>query len=71
MKGKSEDARSLFYKILPLCRAMFLETNPIPVKRAMELMGRCSSELRLPMTPLTPENTDILKKTLIEYGIRL
>jgi 4-hydroxy-tetrahydrodipicolinate synthase len=70
-KGNYEEARDLFYKLLPLCRAMFLETNPIPIKAAMEMMGYCSSEMRLPLTNLTSENRDRLKQALIDYGIEL
>ncbi|NLV68729.1 MAG: 4-hydroxy-tetrahydrodipicolinate synthase [Spirochaetes bacterium] len=70
-ENKTEEARKQFYKILPLCRAMFIETNPIPVKAAMEMMGRCEGGLRLPMTPISEENRASLRKTLIEYGIKL
>jgi len=67
--GNAGEARKLFYRLLPLCRAMFLETNPIPVKRAMELLGYCSPEIRLPLTQLGPENTELLKKALRDYGL--
>jgi 4-hydroxy-tetrahydrodipicolinate synthase len=70
-KGRFEEARDLFYKLLPLCRAMFVETNPIPIKAAMEMMGYCSSEMRLPLTTLTSENRDRLRQALIDYGIEL
>lgn len=69
--GNIDACRKAFYKLLPLCRAMFLETNPIPVKMGMEMLGYCSSELRLPMTQLSNENRVLLRKTLIEYGIPL
>ncbi len=67
--GKIDEARLLFYRILPLCRAMFLETNPIPVKKSMELLGLCSGEIRLPLTPLCEQNTKILAAMLREYGV--
>ncbi|HON80196.1 MAG TPA: 4-hydroxy-tetrahydrodipicolinate synthase [Spirochaetota bacterium] len=70
-EGNINECRSLFYKLLPLCRAMFLETNPIPVKAGMELLGYCSSELRLPMTEISEQNRAILRKSLIDYGISL
>jgi 4-hydroxy-tetrahydrodipicolinate synthase len=70
-KRNYEEARDLFYKLLPLCRAMFLETNPIPIKAAMEMMGYCSSEMRLPLTNLSSENRDRLKQALIDYGLEL
>lgn len=68
-EGKIEDCRHLFYKLLPLCRAMFLETNPIPVKAAMSMMGYSSPELRLPLVELSEENKTKLKKSLEEYGV--
>ena len=66
--GKIEESRKAFYKLLPVCRAMFLETNPIPVKAAMEMFGLCSSLVRLPLVPLGDENRKKLKHALIEYG---
>ena len=69
--NKTEEAKKLFYKILPLCRAMFLETNPIPLKAAMEMMGLCSDELRLPLVSLSNENRASLRKSLIDYGVKL
>jgi len=70
-EGKLEESKKMFYKILPLCRAMFYETNPIPIKCAMEMAGHCSGELRLPMTEILPANKEKLKKALIEYGVEL
>ena len=69
--GSIEEARTRFYRLLPLCRAMFLETNPIPVKRAMEMLGHCTSEIRLPLTPLGPENTEALRKAMRDYGLKV
>ena len=70
-ENKTEEAKKLFYKILPLCRAMFLETNPIPLKAAMEMMGLCSGELRLPLVSLSDENKALLRKSLTDYGLKL
>lgn len=69
--NKIDEARKQFYRLLPLCRGMFLETNPIPVKAAMEMTGKCSGELRLPMTSIGDDNRNQLKKIMIEYGIKL
>lgn len=69
--NKTDEAREQFYKLLPLCRAMFLETNPIPVKAAMEMMGKCGADLRLPMTSIGDDNRALLRKAMIEYGIKL
>ncbi len=68
-KGKIEESRKAFYKLLPVCRAMFLETNPIPVKAAMEMCGCCSSSVRLPLVPLSEDNRKKLRQALIEYGV--
>jgi len=68
---KTDEARAAFYKMLPLCRAMFLETNPIPVKAAMEMIGFCGGELRLPLVPISDANREILRKTLTDYGVKL
>ena len=69
--GSTAEARTLFYRLLPLCSAMFLETNPIPVKGAMEMLGHCTSEIRLPLIPLGPENTEELRKAMREYGLKV
>ncbi len=68
-KGDLKKAQSLHYKLLPLVKAMFLETNPIPVKTAMGLMGLCAPDVRLPLSPLADENLSKLKKALKEFGI--
>jgi 4-hydroxy-tetrahydrodipicolinate synthase len=70
-ENKLEQCRELFYRLLPLCRAMFLETNPIPIKAAMEMTGVCSGDLRLPMTSLGDSNREILKQRLLDYGVKL
>ncbi len=69
--GKFKEAQQRFYKLLPLCRAMFFETNPIPIKAAMEMAGLCSSEVRLPLVPLSDDNRKKLKDALIAYGVKL
>jgi len=67
-KGNIEKARKIHYKLLPLVKAMFIETNPIPVKTAMGLMGMIDPELRLPMCEISKEGLGKLKKALKEYG---
>ena len=62
-------ARKIHYEILPLIRALFLETNPIPVKRAMELIGKAGGALRLPLSSLSQENDQILKDSLEKLGV--
>jgi len=70
-QGKIDEARKQFYRLLPLCRAMFLETNPIGIKAAMEMAGRCSGDLRLPLVPVSDENREKLRKALLAYGVKL
>ncbi|HTZ10759.1 MAG TPA: 4-hydroxy-tetrahydrodipicolinate synthase [Candidatus Margulisiibacteriota bacterium] len=68
-KGDLKKAQALHYKLLPLIKAVFIETNPIPVKTAMGLMGMCEPHLRLPMTSMLPENLEKLKTALKDYGL--
>lgn len=68
-EGDVEGARKMFFKLLPLCKAMFYETNPIPVKTALSLMGKIRGELRLPLCPMRPENLEKLKKVLKQYNL--
>jgi len=56
--------RELHYRLLPLFRALFLETNPIPVKAAASLLGLCSDELRLPLVPLSDEDLRALQEVM-------
>jgi 4-hydroxy-tetrahydrodipicolinate synthase len=67
--GDYEKARALHYRLYPLCRALFAETNPIPVKAAMELLGLIGGEIRLPLTPLSTANRERLRKALEEFGL--
>ena len=68
-EGRIDEAKGLFYKLLPLCQAMFFETNPIPVKTSLALMGKIQDEMRLPLYPMAPANLEKLKKALSEYGL--
>ncbi|TAL38074.1 MAG: 4-hydroxy-tetrahydrodipicolinate synthase [Spirochaetes bacterium] len=70
-QGKMAESRAAFYRLLPLCRAMFFETNPIPVKAAMEMLGYASPEIRLPLVPLSAEYREMLRQALIDFGIKL
>ena len=70
-EGRIDGAREQFYRLLPLCRAMFLETNPIPVKAAMAMAGFCADGLRLPLVPLSDDNRERLRKALLDYGVAL
>ena len=68
-KGNLKKAQELHFKLLPLIKAMFIETNPIPVKTAMGLLNICGPDLRLPMCGMSGENQEKLKKALIDYGL--
>jgi 4-hydroxy-tetrahydrodipicolinate synthase len=68
-RGDYARSKELFYKLLPLCQAMFYETNPIPVKTALALMGKIKGEFRLPLVPISPDNEERLRKTLNDYGL--
>ncbi len=68
-KGNIKKAQEIHYKLLPLVKAMFVETNPIPVKTAMGIMGLCEADLRLPMCGMSQENMEKLKKAMKEYGL--
>jgi 4-hydroxy-tetrahydrodipicolinate synthase len=64
--GDWERGRELHFELLPLFRALFVETNPIPVKTAASLLGLCSDEMRLPMLPLSGENLRTLQRVMEE-----
>jgi 4-hydroxy-tetrahydrodipicolinate synthase len=64
LEGDWERGRELHYELLPLFRALFVETNPIPVKTAASLLGLCSDEMRLPLVPMEGENLRALQETL-------
>jgi 4-hydroxy-tetrahydrodipicolinate synthase len=68
-KGKVTEAQSLHYKMLPLVQSLFIETNPIPVKAAMKMMGLCSDEVRLPLCTMSETNSGKLKSALHDYGL--
>ena len=70
LDGNVERARELQLKAIDLCKALFCEVNPIPVKKATELMGFCNGKVRLPLTEMEPENTARLEKAMREYGIQ-
>jgi 4-hydroxy-tetrahydrodipicolinate synthase len=56
LHGQFNRAQEIHQQIFPVMRALFIETNPIPIKTAMGELGYCRSEMRLPLTPMAPEN---------------
>ena len=69
LSGDWKRARDIHLKLFPLCQAMFLETNPIPVKTAMALMGMIGGELRMPLCPMSEANLSKLKAAMRAYGL--
>jgi len=69
LAGDWKLARELHLKLFPLARAAFMETNPIPVKEAMGMMGMLEPEFRLPMCPMGAANRERLKTILVQHGL--
>ena len=69
LDGKFDEARKLNTRLLPLMRVNFIETNPIPVKAALAMMGKIKEVYRLPMCAMKPENRAKLEKVLIAQGL--
>ncbi|MCR4295958.1 MAG: 4-hydroxy-tetrahydrodipicolinate synthase, partial [Elusimicrobia bacterium] len=69
LKGDFRRAAALHLKLFPLIKSLFVETNPIPVKAALSMMGLCRPEPRLPLTALSAENRPALKKALKEFNL--
>ena len=67
--GNIELARKLHYKTLPLAVDLFIETNPIPAKTALMLMGKLNGKMRLPLAPMADANMDKLRQTLADSGL--
>ncbi len=68
-EGNIEKAREIHYKLMPLFEVLFIDTNPIPVKKAMELMGLAAGKPRLPLVELSEEKTEKLKEVLKSLGL--
>jgi 4-hydroxy-tetrahydrodipicolinate synthase len=68
-EGNFDKARELHYKTLPLSIDLFIETNPIPVKTAMQLMGMLNGEMRLPLASMIESNLAALEATLKGCGL--
>ena len=71
LEGKFEEAAKLQIDYIDLSNALFMEVNPIPVKAAMDMMGLCSGNLRLPLCEMTPEHHVALREVLTSYAIPL
>jgi 4-hydroxy-tetrahydrodipicolinate synthase len=69
LDGKLDEARKLHFQLLPLIQANFIETNPIPVKAALAMMGMIEEVYRLPLVPMKPENRTKLEKAMAAQGL--
>jgi len=69
LEGDIEGSLKLQLKAVELCNALFCEVNPIPVKKAVELLGLCGGTLRMPLTEMEPANVEKLKTAMKNYGI--
>ena len=67
--GDMKKAQALHYKMTPLVDAIFLESNPIPVKTALVLMGMIEEDIRLPLCKMSDANREKLKKVMTAYGL--
>ncbi len=69
LAGDVKTATRLQLEAIELIDALFVETNPIPVKKACELMGLSSGNLRMPLYEISDKNLEVLKKAMTNYGI--
>jgi len=67
--GDMKKAKELHYKLTPLVKSLFIETNPAPVKAALAMMGKIEDEIRLPLAKLSDANYEKLKKQMQAYGL--
>jgi len=67
--GEFEKAKDMHYKLLPLNEALFIETNPIPIKAALSMMDKIKYEYRLPLSEMTEAHYQELKNTISDYGL--
>ncbi len=69
VKGEWKEASRLHRELYPLSKVLFIDTNPIPVKTALSMMGMMEKEFRLPLCPTTPEKERIIEETLKQFGV--
>ncbi|MCD6322758.1 MAG: 4-hydroxy-tetrahydrodipicolinate synthase [Clostridiales bacterium] len=69
LNGDSETAMNEYYKIFPLIKALGQDVNPIPVKKALELMGLCTGDVRLPLIKMEEHQTKILRTEMTDLGL--
>lgn len=69
LSGDVEGSRKMQLDALPMCDALFCEVNPIPVKAALNLMGKEVGPLRAPLTEIEPAHKDVLEKAMKDFGL--
>ena len=69
LENKYDEARELHYRLLPFFKAIFIETNPIPIKYVMHLLGRCTETYRLPLCPMDEGKKEQVKKVMKDLGM--
>ncbi len=69
LQGNWAKGRELQFRLMPLIRALFIETNPIPAKTALSIMGKCRGDLRLPLTPMSEGNLKKLRQAMTDFGL--
>lgn len=67
--GQLKEAAALQLKLQPLVDALFIETNPIPIKAAMAMAGLCQEEMRLPLVPMQPDTRQVLRQAMAELHL--
>lgn len=67
--GKLKEAAALNHKLAPLIDACFVESNPVPSKAALHLMGKCGPTARLPLAPISEKSLAVVRKALSDFGI--
>ena len=67
--GNIKDARSLHYELMDINETLFIDTNPVPVKAALHLMGKIESEVREPLVGLSSEHLKKLKKVMVSHEL--
>jgi 4-hydroxy-tetrahydrodipicolinate synthase len=67
--GRVAEAQKLHRKFYPLFKDLFIETNPVPVKAALAMLGQVQEEYRLPLVPLSAKNRETLRATLRAVGV--
>ena len=69
LEGNMAGAAELHHRLLPMCDALFVETNPIPVKAALAMMGRIKNELRLPLVPISDKGAETVRTAITDFGL--